>query len=69
MDVPPNLARIVLRSCDDGVPFVVELARKYLVLVTLQNLKHLSSLDVPQSGCVVETGRKDFGALRVKDCF
>ena len=53
-------------TCDDGVAVVVESATEDLVAVTFKHLLALSSLRVPQSSRLVNTGRQHLGALRVE---
>jgi hypothetical protein len=65
--ISPNTARIVFRTRNYRVAFVVELARKYLVLVALKYLQHLARLHVPQSCSLVETGRQNLSALGVEN--
>lgn len=67
MLVSPDATRVVLGPCDDRIAFVVERARKYLVSVTLQLLKQLAGLGVPESSDLIVAYGQQFGALGVED--
>ena len=62
----PNATGVVLRSCDDGVAFIVESARENLVFMAVQHLQFVSGIGRPDPAGLVAAGSDDFVALRVE---
>ncbi len=63
--ISPDLACIILWSCNNCVSLVVEHTWKNLVLMSFQNLQFLSCLSIPKSCSLVKTSWQYFIALRV----
>ncbi len=57
VDISPDLTCVVLRPRYYCIALIVELARKYLVLVSLQDLQYLARLRIPDLGYVIEPCR------------
>ena len=53
-------------TCDDRISVIVEGTAEDFVCVTLKNLFTLSGLRLPQTSRLVNAGRQDLRALRIK---
>ena len=62
----PNPARVIFGACNYGVAFVVESARKDLILVSVEHLHFGPRISVPHSAGLVTARRDDFVPLWIE---
>jgi len=64
--VSPNSARVIFRSCDYSVSFIVECTGENFILVTIEYLDFLPGISVPNSASLITACGNDFVSLWVE---
>lgn len=62
----PQVTEIILRTGDDVLTVIINIAWEYLLFVSLQHLHILPSVGIPQPSNAIIPSSQDQGSLRVK---